>query len=118
MISELRQREVERRIVERYLLTPGDQWAYDNDATRHAEVTRIRALFLATEISMVREGIPESARDRVLYRLLYDEPPAGYGQLDWREARKRVWDRAQQIQEYNAQAWSNGILRLPEDREP
>lgn len=118
MISEARHGEIEHRILERYLLTPGDQWAFGNDAAHHAEIQRIRALFLATEISMAQEGIPEPVRDRVLYRLLYDEPPRGYGQIDWREARERVRAQQQRIQELNTQAWTQGFLRLPEDHEP
>lgn len=118
MISEARHREIEHRIRERYLLTDGDRWAFGSDAAHHAEIQRIRALFLATEVCMAQEGIPEPARDRVLYRLLYDESPRGYGQIDWREARERVRAREQQIREYNEQAWAQGFLRLPGDREP
>lgn len=116
MIGEDRRRDLDRRITERYLLTPGDQWAFDNDAIHHERITRISLLLLATEESMALEGIAVEVRDRILYRLLYGEPPVGYGQLDWREARQRVWDRTRNRQV--REAWSNGILRLPEDREP
>ena len=89
-----RRRILDRHINERYLATQGDRWAHRNDAQFHAELSQVRNLITATEAAMKAEDIPEDVRDRVVFRLLYGEPPEV---ADWQTAAERAQAREQQI---------------------
>lgn len=89
MADEARRREIEQRVTDRFLLIPTSFWAAYRDVTYTHEVARARELLVATDISMAAEQIPLDIRERVLYRLLYDAPPAGYGPLNWPAAQQR-----------------------------
>jgi hypothetical protein len=87
---EIRWQELHRRVNDRYLSGPCDRRAYATDAEFHAQMENLRWLLVATEMAMTAENIPQDVRDRVIYRLLYGEAPAGYEAPDWRDAQERV----------------------------
>lgn len=97
LTPDQRTRELQRRINERFLTHPQEQWAYGEEAQFAAEVNRIRQLLTATETAMDTEGIPLEVRDRVIYRLLYGEAPEAYEAPDWQGARQRFIERDEAI---------------------
>lgn len=99
-----REREIHRRVNERYLLTPAQQWANQQDAWHHADLERVRQMLAATEEAMAAEGIPLETRERVIYRLLYGDYPAGYEPIDWRDAATRAVDHDLAVQRLRSDA--------------
>lgn len=87
-----RMRELRRRVDQRCVATHGDRYAALHDAQHHAEVERLRQITVATDEAMEAEGVELSVRERVIYRLLYDEPPAAYETPNWVEASRRIVD--------------------------
>jgi hypothetical protein len=93
----IRRREIHQRINTRYLTAPGDKWANDMDAFHYAQIEKLRQFIGATDEAMDAEGIPTDVRDRVIYRLLYDEAPTALDAPDWQDAQKRVTERDAKI---------------------
>lgn len=94
---EIRRREMHRRVNTRYLDTPGDKWANNMDAFHHDQIGHLRQFIGATDEAMEAEGIPADVRDRVIYRLLYDEAPAALDAPDWQDAQRRATERDAKI---------------------
>lgn len=93
-----RLREIHQRINTRYLATPGDRWANDNDVFYHAQIKHLWKVIGATDEAMDAEGIPVDVRDRIIYRLLYGEAPTALEAPDWQAAQKRITERDAKIQ--------------------
>jgi len=112
--SVTRRGEIDRRVTERYLLLPGDRWAYRHDPVQRAEIERARLLLYATEAAMALEGVPLEQRDRVIFRMLYGDPPEGIGQLDWRVARERAIARLAKVHAMFHHAYPDSLWKVQE----
>jgi hypothetical protein len=88
-----RRSEIDRRISLRYLAELSQLDSFNGDSMYRLHVKMIRQMVTATEDAMETEGISEEVRDRIIYRLLYGEPPESYASPDFREAHNRMVDR-------------------------
>lgn len=94
MTDRMSRREaIAKRVHERYAVHPGQRRAFASDPLYHLHVKLIRDVLDAVEESLSIEGLDESLRDRVQYRLLYGEHPEGITPPDFREAQNRLVDR-------------------------
>ena len=110
-----RERDVKRRVNERYLTGPMQRDAFRNDPQYHHNVNLLRRMVTATEQAMTAEGISVEVRDRVVYRVLFGEPPESYAEPDFREAHRRMADRDQAVAERMAKV---GHIKLPDGWKP
>lgn len=75
-----REREIDRRISDRYLVTLAERDAYYHDPVHHAHIHTLRQMLTVADEAMETEGISEQVRDRIIYQLL-------------QKAHKRMTDR-------------------------
>lgn len=88
-----REREIDRRVNERYLSTSGDRWANLHDPLHQQSVQQVRQLLGATDKAMAAEGVDAAVRDRVMYRVLYGESPDGCELPDWTAVARLATER-------------------------
>jgi hypothetical protein len=108
-----RQREIDRRVNERYLSTSGDRWANLHDPLHQQSVQQARQLLVATDKAMAAEGVGAEVRDRVMCRVLYGESPDGCELPDWTAAARRAADR--ELEAHRLATTSRTAVALPPD---
>lgn len=86
-----------QRFRDRCLPTRAEQRVFDSDPVFRASLMLMQRTFIATDAALKAEGLDEAARDRVAYRLLYDEEPRSYPVPDFREGLERMQARQAEI---------------------
>jgi hypothetical protein len=72
---------------------------FENDPVFHASLMLMQRTFIATDRALEAEGVDEPTRDRVAYRLLYDETPCSYPVPDFHEGLDRMRARDERMRQ-------------------
>lgn len=92
-----RERLISSRVTERYTPRDAQRFALLNDPQYYLHVRMITDMVQSVDKALTAEGMDEAARDRVVFRLLYDEDLTGIKPPDFHEAHNRMADRESAI---------------------